>query len=88
MSNEYKQEIFFNTLNLKCKDSKRNHTQQNHDGTSRKGLKEDSTRSISTSFVPDGNEVSLVPLKPVFNSKPFKREENILLIEEEYKFIE
>ena len=38
--------------------------------------------------MPDGNEVSLVSLKPVFNSKLSNEEENILWIEEEYKFIE
>ena len=79
MSNKYRQEVFFNTRNLKCKKSRHNHTQKNRSGTSRKGLKEDSAKSISTPFVPNGNEVSLVPLKPVFNSKPFKGEENILL---------
>ena len=78
LSNKYRQEIFFNTHNPKCKESKHNHTQRNHGGISKRRLKEDSTRSVSTSFVWDGKEVSLVPLKHVFN-KPFKGEENILL---------
>ena len=61
LSNKYRQKNF-NTFNLKYKESSCNHTQWNYGGTLRNRLKEDSTRSISTSFVPNGNEVSLVPL--------------------------
>ena len=36
----------------------------------------------------NGKEVSLVEVESIFNSKPSKREKNILLNKEENKFIE
>ena len=51
-------------------------------------MKEDSTRSISTPFQSNDNEVSLVPLISIFNSKLSKEEEDILLIKKEDKLFE